>query len=128
MGINTCMFLVVFGLLDTYHSFLPFECESCHHKFCKLRFEQEEHRCVKLAAENAESKEQELAKIARNKKSKVNRPIYKCHRRKCKKREWIKIECNRCHHTYCLKHRSPDDHVCKPRVMQSAASCSKQAM
>merc|ERR1712154_275101 len=74
-----------------------------------------------------EQKEEELAKIAQNKQSKVNRPKYKCHHRKCKKREWIKIECNLCHQTFCLKHRSPDDHVCKPRVMQSAASCSKQA-
>ena len=109
-------------------TFLPFECESCHHQFCKLHFQQDAHRCVHLAAEEAESKQKEMAQIARNKKSKINRPTHKCHRRKCRKREWIKIECNRCLRTFCLKHRSPDDHDCKVPVVQSASHCAKQAM
>ena len=109
-------------------TFLPFECESCNRKFCKLHFEQEAHRCIHLADEEAEAKQKELAQVERNKKSKINKPIYKCHRRKCKKKEWIKIECNKCRRTFCLKHRSPDDHKCQGPVAHGASHCAKQVM
>ena len=109
-------------------TFLPFDCESCHRPFCALHCDQESHQCLHLEAEKAKAKALEVAKIEENKKSKINRPIYKCHRRKCRKREWIKIECNRCLRTFCLKHRSPDDHVCKLPVLQQPKHCGNQMM
>merc|ERR1711920_569923 len=58
------------------------------------------------------AKEANNEKIKANKKSKMNKPTYKCNHKKCKKREWIKVECNKCLKSFCLKHRSPDAHKC----------------
>ena len=98
-------------------TYLPFECESCSHKFCKHHRTQESHQCIHLEKEQKEQNEIEKAKISKNKKSKINNPKhnggYKCSYRKCKKYEWINIECNKCSKSFCLNHRSPDDHKCK---------------
>merc|ERR1712032_475060 len=75
-------------------------------------------------------------KIKANKASKINQPTFKCQHKKCKKREWIKIECNKCLKSFCLRHRAPDSHKCdgdkaktirqkREKLMQS---CAKQMM
>ena len=98
-------------------TYLPFQCDSCKHKFCKHHRTQESHECINLEKELKEQEEIEKAKISKNKKIQINKPQhnggYKCHYKKCKKYEWINIECNKCLKTFCLSHRSPDDHKCK---------------
>merc|ERR1719334_993443 len=65
-------------------------------------------------------------KIKKNQSSKVNVPTFKCEHRKCRKREWVPFECNRCSKSFCLKHRSPDAHKCT--MARVPVSCSKQAV
>ena len=101
------------------HTYLPFECESCKHKYCKHHRTQKSHQCLKLKKEINEEKQSDINKINKNKTSKINNPKfnggYKCNYKKCKKYEWVEFECNKCHKSFCLRHRSPDDHKCKPR-------------
>ena len=99
-------------MLCRQQTYLPFECESCGHKYCKHHFHQIDHECVNLAKEREAAKQANIDKIKANKKSKVNKPTYKCTHKKCKKREWIKIECKECLKSFCLKHRAPDAHKC----------------
>merc|ERR1711933_214998 len=93
-------------------TFLPFKCESCKHRFCKHHRSQKSHQCPHLKKEETEAKEIEKKKILTNKKNEINKPIYKCNYKKCKKREWVNFECNKCNESFCLKHRSPDAHKC----------------
>lgn len=91
-------------------TFLPLECRCCSRLFCKLHVDEESHHCTQFAIKEAASKREVKANIKRIKKSKINIPIYKCHRRKCKKMEWIKIQCKQCLLTFCIKHRFHDLH------------------
>uniref|UniRef100_A0AAZ3QGN2 AN1-type domain-containing protein n=1 Tax=Oncorhynchus tshawytscha TaxID=74940 RepID=A0AAZ3QGN2_ONCTS len=38
----------------------------------------------------------------------------KCSKGGCKQKEMIRVTCDQCHINYCLKHRHPLDHDCKP--------------
>eukprot|EP01083_Nonionella_stella_P194407 717099_1 len=118
-------------------TYLPFNCDSCQYKFCKLHRAQKSHECPNLSQEIHEAKEIEKQKIKQNKKTKVNKPIHKCNYKKCKKREWIEFECNKCNLSYCLKHRAWDSHKCdtiiktemyikKLLAKQNDINCSQQ--
>ena len=97
-------------------SFLPFECQSCHHSFCKLHAKPEAHLCTHSGIQKAGSEHKEIEQIERGGKSEIT--MHECHHAKCAKREFIKIECNQCLQTFCLKHRFPDNHDCKAPVKQ----------
>eukprot|EP01083_Nonionella_stella_P096505 271343_1 len=120
-------------------TFLPFDCESCKRKFCKIHRVQQSHECPHLSQEIKEAKRIEKAKIKANKKKKINEPIHKCHYKKCKRSEWIKIECAGCNNSFCLKHRSPDAHKCdkdklktlrqqRQSLINKHLTCSQQMM
>mmetsp|Transcript_47949 Transcript_47949/g.79529 ORF Transcript_47949/g.79529 Transcript_47949/m.79529 type:complete len:164 (-) Transcript_47949:91-582(-) len=99
-------------VLCRQQTFLPFECDSCHYKFCKHHFSMEQHECPNLQKETMMAKQLQHEKIKQNKQSGVNRATCRCQFKKCKKKQWINIECNHCAKSFCLAHRNPDDHKC----------------
>ena len=113
------------GQLD----FLPIKCYGCHKKFCTDHFQYENHNCpvrhtkdVQVpvcplcdspvpTAKGVSPDTTVSAHIDRDCKSdpavaKRNK-VYtnKCSVKKCKQKEMMKVQCDQCKQSYCLKHR-----------------------
>jgi len=130
------------GQLD----FLPIKCYGCHKKFCTDHFRYENHQCpvrrnqdVQVpvcplcdkpvpTAKGVSPDTTVSAHIDRDCKSdpavaKRNK-IYtnKCSVKKCKQKEMMKVQCDKCKQSFCLKHRHPQDHECRNAAVRNAVS------
>ena len=115
------------GQLD----FLPIKCYCCHKKFCNEHFQYENHECPEKHTKDVQVPVCPLcdkpvptpkgvsadttvsAHIDRDCKSdpavaKRNK-IYtnRCNVKKCKQKEMMKVVCDQCKISFCLKHRHP---------------------
>lgn len=111
--------------------FLPIKCDACEKIFCVDHFKYENHRCAVAQRRNnvvptcslcdnlVPSKglpEAEAMKIhlenncSRYRKTRLfsNR----CNEKQCKRKELIRITCEDCEMSFCIKHRHPRDHDC----------------
>ena len=116
------------GRLD----FLPVKCYACHKKFCNDHWQYDTHQCTGKHTKDVQvpvcplcDRPVPTAKgvspdttvsahidrdcqsdpaVAKRNKVYINR----CSVKKCKQKEMIKIECDKCRQTYCLKHRHPE--------------------
>ena len=123
--VDTC------GRLD----FLPVKCYGCHKKFCNDHWQYDSHSCPDRRNKDDQvpvcplsDKPVPTAKgvspdttvsahidrdcqsdpaVAKRNKVYVNR----CSVKKCKQKEMMKIECDECKQTYCLKHRHPEVNI-----------------
>lgn len=130
------------GQLD----FLPIKCYGCHKKFCTDHFQYESHQCPNRHTKDVQVPVCPLcdspvptakgvspdttvsAHIDRDCKSdpavaKRNK-VYtnRCSVKKCKQKEMMKVNCDQCKQSYCLKHRHPQDHECQNAAVRNAAS------
>jgi len=130
------------GQLD----FLPIKCYSCHKKFCNAHFQYESHECPERYTKDVQvpvcplcDKPVPTAKgvspdttvsahIERDCKSdpavaKRNK-IYtnRCNVKKCKQKEMMKVVCDQCKLSFCLKHRHPQDHQCQDAAVRNKVS------
>jgi hypothetical protein len=50
--------------------------------------------------------------------------VYKnrCTVKKCKQKEMMKVVCDQCKQSFCLKHRHPEDHECQNATVRSSVS------
>ncbi|CAF0748950.1 unnamed protein product [Didymodactylos carnosus] len=115
--------------------FLPMKCDACEKIFCKDHIRYNEHKCESShrkdvqvpicplcgqavsCSRNEEPDQVVSAHIDRDCKSDPalnRRRIYtnRCSAPNCKQREAIRLNCDKCLKTYCLKHRFPEDHKC----------------
>lgn len=116
--------------------FLPMKCDACSNIFCKDHFNYSQHSCnnafqkdvqvpvCPLCNKPVPSKRGEQPDIAVGEHidrdcqadpAISKRKIYtnKCFVKGCKQKEVIRITCDICLKTYCLKHRHPVDHKCQ---------------
>lgn len=135
------------GQLD----FLPIKCYGCHKKFCTDHFQYESHQCpikhtkdVQVpvcplcdkpvpTAKGVSPDTTVSAHIDRDCKSdpavaKRNK-VYtnRCTVKKCKQKEMMKVVCDQCKQSYCLKHRHPEDHECQDAAVRKSVSPKKSA-
>jgi len=130
------------GQLD----FLPIKCYGCHKKFCTDHFQYENHQCpirhtkdVQVpvcplcdspvpTAKGVSPDTTVSAHIDRDCKSdpavaKRNKAYTnKCTVKKCKQKEMMKVQCDQCKQSFCLKHRHPQDHECQNAAVRNAVS------
>lgn len=118
--------------------FLPMKCDACEDVFCKDHITYDQHKCSSAYKKDVQVpvcplcgapvpvKKGELADIAvgqhidRNcshDPSKRKQKIFtnRCCKPGCKRKELMKLECDRCHSNFCLSHRHPLDHDCKSK-------------
>ncbi|KAG8185473.1 hypothetical protein JTE90_019732 [Oedothorax gibbosus] len=130
--------------------FLPMRCDACSSVFCKDHFLYTNHSCnfayqkdvqvpvCPLCNQPIPSKRGEQPDIAvgehidRDCKSDPavsKRKIYtnKCNVKGCRQKEIIKLTCDVCRKTYCLKHRHTADHKCTEQQAVSAAQAAGAA-
>ena len=49
-----------------------------------------------------------------------------CHLQDCKQRDFLPFQCDRCHHSFCVAHRTPDSHNCSVSTNErNVLICSK---
>lgn len=128
--------------------FLPMKCDSCSHIFCTDHIFYDNHGCPEAYRKNIQVpvcplcnepvpfKRGELPDIrvgehidrhcksdpAKRHKIYTNR----CNKKGCKTKELVKISCDQCGLTYCLKHRLEVDHECKERSQSNAKGGGSQ--
>jgi len=125
-------------LLSISSDFLPMKCDGCASILCKDHIKYDEHQCSSAHRKNIqipicplcnqavpyEYRDQSpdrvvSAHIDRDCKSdparKKREKVYsnKCSISSCKQREAIRVNCEKCLKTFCLRHRFPDDHQCQ---------------
>lgn len=116
--------------------FLPMKCDSCTKTFCKDHFPYDIHGCPEahrknfqvpvcpLCNEPVPFKRGEVPDICvsqhldRDCRSDRRRKIYnnRCNKKGCKTKELVKITCDGCRLTFCLKHRLEVDHDCRVKA------------
>lgn len=126
--------------------FLPMKCDSCSEIFCKDHFSYDNHRCPEAHRKNVQVpvcplcnepvafKRGELPDIrvsehidrdCKSDPATVKRQkIYtnRCNKKGCKTKELVKITCDNCRLTFCLKHRHESDHECAGRTQGGSRS------
>lgn len=113
------------------------KCDACNQVFCKDHIHYAEHQCATgfqkdvqvpvcpLCNKPVPVNRGELPDIkvgehidndCQSDPAKAKRKIYtnKCSMKGCKQKELVRVSCDQCHSTYCLKHRHQQDHNCKP--------------
>jgi len=135
------------GQLD----FLPIKCYCCHKKFCNEHFQYENHECPEKHTKDVQVPVCPLcdkpvptpkgvsadttvsAHIDRDCKSdpavaKRNK-IYtnRCNVKKCKQKEMMKVVCDQCKISFCLKHRHPQDHQCQNAAVRNTVKPKESA-
>ncbi|KAL6155031.1 hypothetical protein ACJQWK_00748 [Exserohilum turcicum] len=99
--------------------FLPFRCESCQGHFCLDHRTENAHKCPKAgewarrkAGNNSPGRDEKLPP-----KPTLYNHEQQCYESSCKTLintpRMPPNECSSCNHSYCLKHRMPEDHDCK---------------
>jgi predicted nucleic acid binding AN1-type Zn finger protein len=118
--------------------FLPMKCDACSLILCKDHIKYDEHQCSSSYRKNVqipicplcnqavpyEYRDQSPDRVvsahidrdcrsdpARQKREKVY--ANKCSISTCKQREAIRVNCEKCLKSFCLRHRFPDDHRCQ---------------
>uniref|UniRef100_A0A8C7Q920 Zinc finger, AN1-type domain 2A n=1 Tax=Oncorhynchus mykiss TaxID=8022 RepID=A0A8C7Q920_ONCMY len=130
-GINTLTYFLY--LTD----FLPLRCDACEEIFCKDHITYANHKCMSSYKKDIQVpvcplcntpipiKRGEMPDIkvgehidrdCQSDPAQNKRKIFtnKCSKGGCKQKEMIRVTCDQCHINYCLKHRHPLDHDCKP--------------
>ncbi|GBM70752.1 AN1-type zinc finger protein 2B [Araneus ventricosus] len=130
--------------------FLPMKCDACSNLFCIDHFTYNKHSCddafqkdvqvpvCPLCNNPVPSKRGEQPDIAVSQHidrdcqadpAIAKRKIYtnKCNVKGCKQKEVIRITCDICHKSYCLKHRHPADHKCEEQKAVSPAQAAGAA-
>jgi len=135
------------GQLD----FLPIKCYGCHKKYCTEHFQYENHQCPERhnrdvqvpvcplcdkpvpTAKGVSPDTTVSAHIDRDCKSdpavaKRNK-IYtnRCTVKKCKQKEMMKVQCDQCKQSFCLKHRHPQDHECHNAAVRKSVAPKESA-
>jgi len=113
------------------------KCDLCAGVLCKDHIRYDEHQCPSSHRKNIQIPvcplcNQAVSSVNRNESPdriisahidrdcksdpalKKREKVYanKCSVTSCKQREAIKVNCDKCRKTFCLKHRFPDDHQC----------------
>ncbi|XP_038838789.1 AN1-type zinc finger protein 2A-like isoform X3 [Salvelinus namaycush] len=117
--------------------FLPLRCDACEEIFCKDHITYANHKCMSSYKKDIQVpvcplcntpipiKRGEMPDIkvgehidrdCQSDPAQNKRKIFtnKCSKGGCKQKEMIRVTCDQCHMNYCLKHRHPLDHDCKP--------------
>nr|XP_046187133.1 AN1-type zinc finger protein 2A-like isoform X3 [Oncorhynchus gorbuscha] len=117
--------------------FLPMRCDACEEIFCKDHITYANHKCMSSYKKDIQVpvcplcntpipiKRGEMPDIkvgehidrdCQSDPAQNKRKIFtnKCSKGGCKQKEMIRVTCDQCHMNYCLKHRHPLDHDCKP--------------
>ncbi|XP_029616390.1 AN1-type zinc finger protein 2B isoform X4 [Salmo trutta] len=117
--------------------FLPMRCDACEEIFCKDHITYANHKCMSSYKKDIQVpvcplcntpipiKRGEMPDIkvgehidrdCQSDPAQNKRKIFtnKCSKGGCKQKEMIRVTCDQCHINYCLKHRHPLDHDCKP--------------
>lgn len=114
--------------------FLPIKCDACSKTFCGDHFSYQSHSCAHRHANDVQvpvcpmcscpvsgfkpgdppdiAVSQHLDNMCKNSGKKVY--ANRCSARTCKNKEIVPIRCGQCRRNFCLKHRHPVDHECRP--------------
>ncbi|KAM9305495.1 AN1-type zinc finger protein 2A [Gastrophryne carolinensis] len=129
--------------------FLPLKCDACEDLFCKDHITYDQHKCAAAYKKDVQVpvcplcgtpvpvKKGEQPDIAvgqhidRNCSTRRTQKIFtnRCFKPGCKKKELMKIECDRCCHNFCLSHRHPQDHDCRstgPAISKAGLAALKR--
>lgn len=120
--------------------FLPMKCDGCAQIFCKDHYSYDNHSCPEAYRKNFQVPvcplcnepvafkrgeipdirvSQHIDRECKSDPATVKRQkIYtnRCNKKGCKTKELVKITCDSCRLTYCLKHRLEADHECGTKV------------
>ncbi|CAG12231.1 unnamed protein product [Tetraodon nigroviridis] len=117
--------------------FLPMRCDACQEIFCKDHITYANHKCMSSYKKDIQVpvcplcnipipiKRGEMPDIkvgehidrdCRSDPAQRKRKIFtnKCSKGGCKQKEMMRVTCDQCHLNFCLKHRHPLDHDCRP--------------
>ncbi|GFT10851.1 AN1-type zinc finger protein 2B [Nephila pilipes] len=130
--------------------FLPMKCDACSNLFCYEHFSYNKHSCNNAHGRDVQvpvcplcnnpvpSRRGEQPDIAVGEHidrdcqadpAVAKRKIYtnKCGLKGCRQKEVIRITCDICRKSYCLKHRHPADHKCDEQKPVSPAQAAGAA-
>ncbi|KAI9229759.1 MAG: hypothetical protein DHS80DRAFT_29556 [Piptocephalis tieghemiana] len=94
--------------------FLPYPCEACRETFCSKHRTPEAHACPGL----------ETKTLGSSSSMKQEQPLRQpCQLTTCKERVLTLSRCPKCHQSFCLSHRHPEEHQC-PNMVSSSLSSS----
>ena len=92
--------------------YLPFYCQACQKYYCLEHKDYAMHECANDP--HKLDREQTLAYQKAKKSNKKTKVIkYQCCVEGCKKSNQVPINCQKCHHNFCLKHRYSEIHNCE---------------
>ncbi|XP_046394675.1 AN1-type zinc finger protein 2A-like [Ischnura elegans] len=117
--------------------FLPMKCDACDSVFCHEHFSYRSHECPSAYQKDVQVpvcplcnvpvpfKRGQLPDIAvgahidndcQSDPACSRRKVFtnRCNVKNCKQKELVPVQCRDCKLNYCLKHRHPQDHQCKP--------------
>ncbi|XP_022663354.1 AN1-type zinc finger protein 2A-like [Varroa destructor] len=126
--------------------FLPIKCDACKKVFCLDHFAYTSHNCSQGHLGDVQvpvcplcscpvsgfrpgdppdiAVSQHIDNMCRNSTTKVY--TNRCSAHQCKKKEMIPIRCDQCRRNFCLKHRHPSDHECRPHSLKAASARSQK--
>ncbi|KAF2824098.1 AN1 zinc finger protein-like protein [Ophiobolus disseminans] len=113
--------------------FLPFRCESCRGTYCLDHRTEHAHKCAK-AGDWARQRAARNASSSLPPKPSLYNHEQQCYDSSCKTLintpRMPANQCTTCNHSYCLKHRMPEDHDCKnvPRRGAVVSGARQQTM
>ncbi|KAI7881121.1 CRE-AIP-1 protein [Lichtheimia hyalospora FSU 10163] len=132
---------------DSCHQldFLPYTCYRCKKIFCQDHFKLDDHHCPSLQDGQYDARvptcpicEQPVpGPRGQDPNISVNRHIQNncndkrqtasniCHQRACNAKLLVPMNCSDCGYSFCVKHRLPVDHTCRPT--QKGASQKRPA-
>ncbi|KAF2976691.1 hypothetical protein EK904_009218 [Melospiza melodia maxima] len=118
--------------------FLPLKCDACGEVFCKDHIRYDDHKCSSAYKKRGEipdivvgahidkdcqynpaQQKQKLghgsqkANLANSLSSLTQIFTNKCTKPGCKRKEMMKVLCDQCGSSFCIKHRHPLDHDCR---------------
>ncbi|XP_076996537.1 AN1-type zinc finger protein 2A isoform X2 [Tamandua tetradactyla] len=118
--------------------FLPLKCDACKQDFCKDHFTSAAHKCPfafkkdvhvplcplcnsPIPVRRGELPDRVVGEHMDQRcqyapgKGKAKIFTYHCSKEGCKKKEMLPVTCDQCQRNFCIQHRHPLDHGCKPR-------------
>jgi len=122
--------------------YLPMKCDACSHLFCKDHLQYDDHCCTSKYKKNIQVPVCPLcnspvpvargtvpdlavsAHIEADCQTSTKQKVFtnRCNKPKCKKKELVPVVCDSCRLNFCLTHRHPTDHDCKPENARKTAA------
>jgi predicted nucleic acid binding AN1-type Zn finger protein len=128
--------------------YLPLKCKACSKNFCSEHIKYANHHCTESYKFNYEipvcplcnhtiefqrGKDLDICLAEHIQQCELNSHMNKlqiqksqkkkCSFNNCKSKDSLRFDCQKCHNSYCIKHRIQEDHNCQ----QQQHTCSQEA-